>query len=113
MDDMTDLMIYRNFVETKISPNVTDTNMMGWALLGLGAEVGEVQGLAEKSLRKNEAIDMDKLISELGDVMFFWMAAVIAAGLDPDEIMEYNISKLNQRESEGTLIDSSGASDKS
>lgn len=111
-NDMTDLMIYQNFVESMISPNVTDENMMGWALLGLGAEKGEIDGLAEKSLRKGTPIDLDKLTSELGDVLFFWMATVIAAGLDPDEVMEYNISKLTKRQSEGTLIDSTHASDK-
>ena len=109
---MSDMMIYRDFVESKISPNVKDTDMMGWALLGLGAEAGEVMGLAEKALRRNDFLEQNKLEDELGDVLFFWMAVCIAAGLDPDDIIDWNINKLNQRKSEGTLINSEKASDK-
>lgn len=112
MEDMTDLMIYRNFVESVISPHVTEVNMMGWALLGLGAETGEMEGLAEKALRTNQPLNVDKFMDEAGDALYFWMATIIAAGLDPDEVMEYNISKLSKRKMEGTLLDSTNASDK-
>lgn len=63
-----------------------------------------MEGLAEKALRRNEPLDRDKFELEAGDALYFWMACVIAAGLDPDDVMHGNISKLNKREQEGTLL---------
>lgn len=101
---MTEMQIYQNFVEKMISPNVTAENMMGWALLGLGAEAGEMMGLAEKALRRNEPLDEAKFMDEAGDVLFFWMACLSAAGIDPDDVIDHNIDKLNQRAVSGTVL---------
>lgn len=110
--DYDTLPHYESWVSTMISPHVQGQDMMGWALLGLGAEAGECQGLAEKALRKNQAILPQKMISELGDVLFYWMAVHIAADLDPLDTIKFNIDKLSTREKEGTLFDSDKASDK-
>jgi NTP pyrophosphatase (non-canonical NTP hydrolase) len=105
----SDLKTYMEWVQTKISPHVTDQNMMGWASLGLGAETGEVQGLMEKGLRRNEPVSVDELELELGDVLFYWMATCIASGIDPDDVMHSNIAKLNKREQEGKLLNHADA----
>ena len=53
------------------------------AAFGLVAEVGEVAGLFQKSLRDSVPVDVDRLVLELGDVL--WYAAACAT-LQRDEL---------------------------
>jgi NTP pyrophosphatase (non-canonical NTP hydrolase) len=70
-----------------------------FALCGLGivGEAGEVAELIKKHLFHGHLLDRDKVISELGDVL--WYITVLAAELNvPLEVLfEHNISKLRKR----------------
>ncbi len=68
--------------------------------IGLPSEAGEFSDLVKKVLfhRKELTNDVrDKLNKELGDVMFYWITACRALGLDPNAVIQENINKLSVR----------------
>ena len=67
---------------------------------GLAAECGEVCGLFQKASYKNTTINLDDLIEELGDVLFY--VAAIAdkhLNLDLEYLQRKNEEKLRNRHS--------------
>ena len=69
--------------------------------MGLSGEAGEVIDLVKKHMFQGHEIDIEKLIDEAGDCL--WYIAEIAAGLGVtlEEIARHNIDKLWNRYPEG------------
>lgn len=76
--------------------------------LNLAAEAGEVAGVYAKYIRDGGAAPHDKMVKELGDVL--WQAAVLAhrLGMDLSDVAQINLDKLADRKARNTL---SGAGD--
>ncbi len=66
------------------SPNTTPTTIQ----LGLIGEAGEVADLVKKSLERGALIDRDRMIEELGDVLWYVAAKLDAHGLTEAELTE-------------------------
>jgi NTP pyrophosphatase (non-canonical NTP hydrolase) len=67
---------------------------------GLSSEGGEFNEIVKKMFFHGENIDADRLFHmkrELGDIIWYWITAVAAAGFDPNEILELNVEKLEKR----------------
>lgn len=111
--DQTTFDIYQDFVYEKTSK--TPEDLVAWSILGLNSEAGEVSAVLEKAWRKrghlNEG-DIAKLFDELGDVMWYMAAVANALDFSLDDVMMHNINKLNARMAEGTMLDSTHATDK-
>lgn len=91
---------YTNFVAEGMSKKVPAEQRLHWALLGLGAEMGEAQEVVEKALRKKGALDdedLDKLNDELGDVLWYLTAVAYIIDSDLESVLMCNISKLQER----------------
>lgn len=71
--------------------------MIIWCAAGLAGEVGEVIDHIKKGLFHRHEIDRDKLKEELGDVMWYIAALCTKLGLDLDEVLAFNIKKLEKR----------------
>lgn len=75
----------------------------GWAMaaMGLAGEAGEAVDLLKKHLFHGHALDRDKLVKELGDVL--WYAAVLSemAGAKLSEVAAANVVKLRKRYPDG------------
>jgi NTP pyrophosphatase (non-canonical NTP hydrolase) len=69
--------------------------------LGLGGEAGEVLDLIKKHLYHGHALDRDKIIKELGDVLWYASQMAAAIGASFDEVAERNIDKLKARYPDG------------
>lgn len=74
--------------------------MLVWNAIGLAGEAGEVAELVKKAVFHRHGIDgafREKMVKELGDVL--WYAAAMCTKLDMDlgVIMEVNIRKLEER----------------
>lgn len=67
------------------------------AALGLAGESGEVADILKKCNFQGHALDKDKLIEELGDILWYVALAAQALGTDVSEIMVRNIQKLWKR----------------
>lgn len=80
---------------TSNSKNMHDAVING--CLGLAGETGEVCDLLKKHLYQGHPLDTEKMLEELGDVL--WYVAETAAGLGVDLwlIAQMNIAKLEAR----------------
>jgi NTP pyrophosphatase (non-canonical NTP hydrolase) len=65
--------------------------------LGLAGESGEVADLLKKKLGHGHELPLDRLTSELGDVLWYLAAIAKANGLTLDEVAVYNAAKLRKR----------------
>jgi len=76
-----------------------------YTMLGLGNEAGELQGKYKKYMRDNSSWveTKEKLIDELGDVL--WYAAMLAheLGVPLSLVMDRNLIKLQSRQARGVI----------
>lgn len=88
--------------ETAIYPKTT---FLEYLTLGLASEAGEVSGVVKKYIRQDFSLEnaQEKLVKELGDVLWYWARLCDELGLNPEDIMEQNIQKLQQRKINQTL----------
>lgn len=79
----------------------TSLDMMRNACYGLNGEAGEVIDVLKKHEFQGHELDIEKLIDELGDVL--WYCALLATALDTtlDIVMKHNVSKLMKRYPDG------------
>ena len=88
--------------ETAIYPSDA---FLEYLTLGLASEAGEVSGVVKKYIRQDFSLDVaqEKLVKELGDVIWYWARMCDELNLNPEEIMAKNIEKLQQRKQKQTL----------
>ena len=113
---MIDLNRYKDFVEqvtseasnntgqlvkrlVEINKNVNPALLLT-AAIGLAAEGGEFAELPKKIVFQGKPCDDDTIFHmkrELGDIMWYWVNACRALNLDPNDVVEENIRKLESR----------------
>jgi NTP pyrophosphatase (non-canonical NTP hydrolase) len=77
-------------------------------ITGLQAETGEVSAIFQKHFRKGNPLaelPKDKLVDELGDVLWYVVALADYLNESLESIATKNLSKLAQREVDGTVTD--------
>lgn len=70
------------------------------ASTGLGSEGGEFQEIVKKIFFQGKPLNEDNIFHmkrELGDIAWYWANACNALGLDPNEVLAENVSKLEAR----------------
>lgn len=70
------------------------------AALGLAAETGEFCEIPKKMFFQGKPLTADNVFHmkrELGDVMWYWINACRALGLDPNDVIQENVNKLVSR----------------
>lgn len=73
------------------------------ALIGLASEAGETLDIGKKlwfHTVKPWSQYREKMLSELGDVLFYWLKAVELFGFTHEEVIAYNKKKLESRHPE-------------
>jgi NTP pyrophosphatase (non-canonical NTP hydrolase) len=73
------------------------------ALVGLAAEAGEALDVGKKKwfhTVKPEGYWREKLLSELGDIAYYWLIALHTFGFTIEEVLAYNRKKLESRHPE-------------
>ena len=98
MKDMIDM--YSQFVEDKMITKGRERLIEN--ALGLTGEAGEVSEKIKKLFRDNR-IDDDAVLRELGDVLFYTVALSNIFGGSLIKIIALNMEKLNERVKNGTL----------
>lgn len=73
------------------------------ALLGLSAEAGEVGDVWFKAQRNDVEVDVNDVISEVGDVLFYCSIIARENGFTLEEALQNNMDKLSDRESKDAL----------
>lgn len=74
-----------------------DKDLVINAALGLAGESGEVADLIKKHLFQGHELNKEKIVDELGDIL--WYIAIMAEGLgvEMEVIPTHNIDKLRKR----------------
>jgi NTP pyrophosphatase (non-canonical NTP hydrolase) len=70
------------------------------ACMGLAAEAGEFIEVPKKIIFQGKPLDADNVFHmkrELGDVMWYWINACRALNLDPNDVIDENVRKLESR----------------
>lgn len=70
------------------------------AALGLAAETGEFCEIPKKMYFQGKPLNEENVFHmkrELGDIMWYWINACRALGLDPDDVIKENVNKLKSR----------------
>lgn len=75
--------------------------MLVWNAIGLAGEAGEVCELVKKGVFHQHGIDREKMVKELGDVLWYVSALCTKLDMDMGVIMEVNIRKLQERYPQG------------
>jgi NTP pyrophosphatase (non-canonical NTP hydrolase) len=98
---MLDMDRYQNDMLTFILPTVVGNPL--YFTLGLAGETGEVAELVKKTLRDRTDMDIGKLTSELGDVLFYLSQIAQCYGVTLSDVAETNRIKLESRRSRGVI----------
>ena len=94
MERMADLA-YRKIDE----PEVNWPQLLT-AAVGLPAETGEFSEIIKKCVFQGKEMGESThfhAVRELGDIMWYWMQAVYALNVTPEEVIQENIRKLEAR----------------
>lgn len=70
------------------------------AAIGLGSETGEFQEIVKKIMFQGKDLNQESVFHmkrELGDVMWYWINACRALDLDPNDVINENVKKLESR----------------
>lgn len=68
--------------------------------IGLASEGGEFDEIVKKMLFQGKEYSADNIFHlkrELGDIIWYWVNACTALGLDPNEVIAENVTKLESR----------------
>jgi NTP pyrophosphatase (non-canonical NTP hydrolase) len=77
-----------------------DVPRMLTAGIGLASEGGEFDEIVKKIVFHGKEYNEDNIFHmkrELGDIIWYWTNACIALGLDPNEVIAENVTKLEAR----------------
>lgn len=97
---------YQKLAARTVNHNLTNSEQELHALHGLAAEVGELHSIFQKKYQGHPA-DMEHVMKELGDILWFIAEFCTANYLEMEAIMMMNIKKLNARYPEGFEADKS------
>lgn len=112
---------YSDFVSSLLQPPRADPNVPeGWgshrilhAALGLCGEAGEVAEAIKKPIFMGHPISQEKLVKEIGDVLFYLVCLCSEIGTPLPVVMKTNMEKLRLRFPNGfTSADSVARKDK-
>ena len=105
-NDKVDFNLYQKLAQ-RTSANTNNQNRIENGLMGLNGEAGEAIDILKKHKFQGHDLDKDKLIDELGDVL--WYIAETCQGLEVsmEEVARRNIGKLYKRYPDGFEVDKS------
>lgn len=99
----------RNNELDSTNPTV-NVSLLMTAALGLASETGEFCEIPKKIYFQGKPLTDEAVFHmkrELGDIIFYWVNACRALGLDPDGVIRENMSKLSARYPNGFSVERS------
>lgn len=89
---------------TNATPTMERLTISG---LGIAGEAGEVADLIKKVVGHGHDLDHDKLVKELGDVLWYVADLASTIGVTLNDVAEINVAKLAARYPDGFSVDRS------
>lgn len=97
---------YPAFVEALFKKLDSTEATLHHATTGMAGEGGELLDASKKAWIYGKELDVKNLIEELGDMRFYYQAALNLLGLTDDDIKADNVRKLQKRYPGGVYRDS-------
>ena len=97
--DITEFMNRLDDLESTEGVNI-NAPLLLTAGIGLASEGGEFNEIVKKMFFQGKPLNEDNVFHmkrELGDIMWYWVNACNALGLDPNEVIAENVNKLKAR----------------
>lgn len=91
--------LHQRLLELSNTTNVNVSLLMNSAI-GLAAETGEFAEIPKKCFFQGKPLDdaaVYHMKRELGDIIWYWTNACRALGLDPNDVIQENVNKLESR----------------
>ena len=92
---------YQELAQRTANPDLNKKEKLINAALGLSGEVGEVNDVIKKHLAQGHPLNVEKIIDEAGDVLWYLSELAEVMGTTLSDIAEGNIRKLSARYPEG------------
>ncbi|HEY4306454.1 MAG TPA: nucleoside triphosphate pyrophosphohydrolase family protein [Gemmatimonadaceae bacterium] len=92
---------YQQAALRTLNPSLDARDRLLDASAGLSEEAAEVLGLVRKKVFQSRDVDRDRLIEELGDVLWCLSVTADSLGIRMSEVAERNQEKLAKRHPSG------------
>ena len=92
---------YQQAALRTVNPALSSDERLLDAAAGLAEEAGEVLGLVRKRIFQQREIAADRMLEELGDVLWCLATTADTLGLSLTEVADANVRKLAIRHPEG------------
>jgi NTP pyrophosphatase (non-canonical NTP hydrolase) len=88
---------YADWAATVPQPSFnSEVERVGYLALGLAGEAGEVADTVRRSMREGN-LEEDRLVYELGDLIFHWACMVTALGHSPSGLLAQSQDNIKAR----------------
>lgn len=98
---------YQKFVASRVNPDLGETEQDVVIALGLAGEAGEYADHIKKYFGQGHPLDRDKLIEELGDILFYVAWGATRNGISLLGLLYANTTKLTRRYPDGFTVKAS------
>lgn len=95
-----DAHVYQQLASRTINKELNQRNLLDHAVFGLCAEAGEVASILQH-VHQGKPLCANEVLDEISDVLWFAAEVCTALGLELDDAMTHNISKLMKRYPDG------------
>ena len=92
---------YQTLADRTQRRDLPQRELLSMVGLGLSGEAGECSELVKKHLFHGHPLDREKVVKELGDVLWYLAAMAKLCDIPLSEVAETNITKLRARYPEG------------
>jgi|UniRef100_A0A6C0ICN1 NTP pyrophosphatase (non-canonical NTP hydrolase) len=104
--ESTDLVAFTKRCQDLQESKLCNVPLLMTSAIGLSSEGGEFSEIVKKLVFQGKPLTEDLVFHmkrELGDILWYWTNACRALNLDPQEVMEENVRKLQSRYPQGTF----------
>ena len=84
-----------------LNPTLNETEQIINMIMGMNGEVGELTDLFKKNMFQGHELHICQIIDELGDIMFYVVNLCNMLGVNMEDVLEYNVAKLQKRYPDG------------
>lgn len=98
---------YQKLAQRTANPKLTNIEKLRNGCYGLCGEAGECIDILKKHEFQGHELNEEKLIDELGDVLWYIAQTAVGLNVDLEEIAQHNVEKLKRRYPEGFSADKS------
>ncbi len=98
---------YQALAMKTLNKDLDEREVLINGVMGLCGESGEVIDIVKKHISQGHPLNKDKIIEELGDVMWYIAELATILNVTIEDIMKYNINKLSKRYEGGFTVEQS------